>query len=70
MVSAWQRCIAYAYDPERLFSRFAHQVDATYAHRMVVPARGKLTARNLREAVVLGFNVALRIGLLSDYREG
>ena len=68
VVSTWRRCIAYAYDPERLFARFAHQVDATYRHRMVVPARGKLTARNLREAVVVGFNVLLWIGLLSDYR--
>jgi len=68
VVSTWQRCIAYAYDPERLFARFAHQVDETYSHRMVVPARGRLTARNLREAVVVGFNVLLWIGLLSDYR--
>jgi len=33
-----------------------------------VPVRGKLTIRNLREAVVLGFNVLLWIGLLSNYR--
>ena len=35
---------------------------------MNVPVRGKLTIRNLREAVVLGFNVLLWIGLLSNYR--
>jgi len=51
-----------------LFARFAHQVDATYANRMGVPARGKLTVRNLREAMVLGFNIVLWIGLLSNYR--
>ncbi len=68
VVAVWRRCIAYAYDPDRLFSRFAHQVDATYAHRMDAPVWGKLTIRNLREAVVLGFNVALWIGLLSSYR--
>lgn len=68
VVALWRRCIAHAYDPERLFRRFAHQVDATYAHRLAVPARGKLTIRNLREALVLGFNVFLRIGLLSSYR--
>jgi radical SAM superfamily enzyme YgiQ (UPF0313 family) len=68
VIAAWRRCIAYAYDPERLFGRFAHQVDATYANRMAVPARGKLTMRNLREGMVLGFNVVFRIGLLSNYR--
>ena len=68
VVAMWRRCVMYAYDPERLFARFAYQVDATYPHRMDVPVRGKLTVRNLREAVVLGFNIALWIGLLSNYR--
>ncbi len=68
VVATWHRCIAYAYDPERLFARFAHQVEATYAHRMKVTARGKLTVRNLCEAAALGFNVVLWIGLLSNYR--
>ncbi len=68
VVALWRRCIAHAYDPDRLFQRFAHQVDATYAHRLDAPMRGKLTFRNLREAVVLGCNVVLRIGLLSNYR--
>ncbi len=31
VVATWRRCVAHAYDPERLFARFAHQVDATYA---------------------------------------
>jgi radical SAM superfamily enzyme YgiQ (UPF0313 family) len=68
VVATWRRCIAYAYDPERLFARFAHQVDATYANRMIGPVRGKLTINNLRGALVLAFNVVLRVGLLSDYR--
>jgi hopanoid C-2 methylase len=68
VVAVWQRCIAYAYDPVRLFARFAHQVDATYAHRMHAPVRGRITARNLRKALVLGFNVVFWIGLVSNYR--
>ncbi len=68
VVATWSRCVAYAYEPERLFRRFAHQVDATYAHRMIAPARGKLTLPNLRQALVLAFNVLIRLGLLSNYR--
>jgi len=68
VVETWRRCIAYAYHPERLFARFAHQVDATYAHRMIVPASGKLTIPNLRAALVLAFNIVWRVGLLADYR--
>jgi hopanoid C-2 methylase len=68
VVASWQRCIAHAYDPERLFARYAYQVETTYPHRIKTPARGKLTVSNLRAGLVVAFNVALRVGLLSDYR--
>jgi len=68
VVAMWRRCIAHAYDPERLFERFAHQVEATYANRLKGPVRGKLTAANLRTTFVLLFNIALRIGVFADYR--
>jgi len=69
VVSMWRRCIAYANDPERLFSRFHHQVDSTYVNRMIPPARGKLNWSNLSGALVLAFRVMLHIGILSDYRK-
>ena len=68
VVAMWRRCIAYANDPERLFSRYHHQVDATYVNRMMPPARGKLNWSNLSGALVLAFRVLLHIGILSDYR--
>jgi radical SAM superfamily enzyme YgiQ (UPF0313 family) len=68
VVSMWRRAIAYANDPERLFARFHHQVEATYANRMIPPARGKLNWANLSGALVLTFRVMLYIGILSDYR--
>jgi len=65
----WRRCIDYAYAPERLFKRFAHQVEATYAHRIVdAPVRGKLTWSNISLALVLAFNIVRHIGLRADYR--
>src|SRR6195256_3766897 len=69
VVSMWRRCVAYANDPERLFARFHHQVEATYVNRMITPARGKLTWGNLSSALVLAFRVVLHIGILSDYRK-
>jgi hopanoid C-2 methylase len=68
VVSMWRRAIAYANDPERLFSRFQHQVDATYVNRMIPPASGKLNWANLSGALVLAFRVVLHVGILSDYR--
>ena len=69
VVASWRRCVAYANDPERLFSRFQHQVDATYVNRMIAPAKGKLNWANLSGALVLAFRVFWHIGVLSDYRK-
>ena len=68
VVATWRRCIAYAYDPERLYARFTHQIYATYVNRMDSPVRAKFTINNLRVALVLACNVAVRVGLLADYR--
>jgi radical SAM superfamily enzyme YgiQ (UPF0313 family) len=68
VVAMWHRSIAYANDPERLFERFRHQVDATYANRPVFPASGKLTWANLSKAAVMAFRIVLYVGILADYR--
>src|SRR5215210_4989054 len=68
VVEVWRRCVAHAYDPERLFARFIHQVDATYVNRMIGPVKGKLTRVNLKRAAVLAFNVMWHVGVRSDYR--
>jgi hypothetical protein len=68
VVSSWKQVIAHAYRPERLFERFEHQVDQTYCHRRPLPAKSRLTAANLRRALVLACNIAWRIGLCADYR--
>jgi hopanoid C-2 methylase len=69
VVAMWRRCIAHAYAPERLFQRFAHQVEATYANRLTdAPVRGKLTWSNISLALVLAFNIVRHIGLRADYR--
>lgn len=68
VVACWRRCIEYAYDPERLYSRFSHQYEATYRNRLAAPARGRLTRSNLKRGARLLFNLIFRVGVLSDYR--
>jgi radical SAM superfamily enzyme YgiQ (UPF0313 family) len=68
VVGMWRRCIAHAYDPERLFARFEHQIDATYGNRMIPPARGRLTWTNLKFAMGFLSRLVLHIGIRSDYR--
>ena len=59
VLASWRRTIAYAYTPERLFARFRYQVDATYANRLRLPAKGKLTKVNLKRGAVLAWNIFL-----------
>jgi len=68
VVETWRRCIAHAYDPERLYARFTHQFDATYAHRLQTPEGGRLTRSNLERAAMLFFNLLVRVGMFADYR--
>jgi hopanoid C-2 methylase len=68
VVGSWRRCIDYAYDPERLYSRFNHQLDATYANRLAAPPSGRVTKSNLRRGVTLLFNLLFRVGLFANYR--
>jgi radical SAM superfamily enzyme YgiQ (UPF0313 family) len=67
VVAMWRRCIAHAYEPERLFARLAYQVDATYRYRIEPPLRSRLKATNLRHGVTLAANLLLRVGWRSDY---
>ena len=69
VVGMWRRSIAYANDPEQLFERFRHQVEATYVNRKVTPAKGKLTWSNLRGGAVMAWRVLLHLCLLSDFRK-
>ena len=68
VVATWRRAIGHANDPENLFKRFAHQIDATYAKRIKPPASGQLTRANLRRAGVLIYNVLVEVGIKADYR--
>ena len=68
VVATWRRSISHAYDPERLFERFRHQVENTYVNRMTVDAAGKLTWANLSRAAVMVFRILIYLVILSDYR--
>jgi radical SAM superfamily enzyme YgiQ (UPF0313 family) len=68
VVATWRRCIAYAYDPERLYARFTHQIEATYANRLATPGAARLTRSNLKRGLTLLANLLVRVGLIADYR--
>ena len=68
VVATWRRCIEYAYDPERLYARFTHQIEATYANRLVTPGSARMTRSNLKRGLTILGNLLIRVGLLADYR--
>jgi hypothetical protein len=68
VLASWRHTIAYCYAPERVFGRYRHQIEATYANRIKTPLRTKLTWRNIRRGLILTFNLTVRIGILADYR--
>ena len=69
VLGLWRRAIARAYDPERLFARFADQVERTYLHRLVPPVRGRLTLGNLKFAAIFAFRILYYVGIKSDYSQ-
>lgn len=68
VVSTWKRCIAHAYDPDRLYARFIHQFKATYPNRLATPGSGRLTRSNIKRGLTLLFNLFFRVGLVANYR--
>ena len=68
VIASWRRAIAYAYEPERVFERFRHQVDVTYPNVMKTPAKGKLKAANLKRGLTLLVNSIIELGIRADYR--
>src|SRR5262245_36572845 len=68
VIGLWRRSIAHAYDPERLFARFADQVESTYVNRIVPPARGRLSFGNLKFAAILAARIVYHLGIRADYR--
>jgi hopanoid C-2 methylase len=69
VVASWRRCMEAAYEPARLFARYQHQCDTTYAKRLKVPVSDELkTWPNIRRALVILRNIFWKIGLLGDYK--
>jgi hypothetical protein len=68
VVASWRRAIAHAYAPERIFARFRHQIDATYANRIETPHETRLTWINIKRGLYMAANLVWRLGIASDYR--
>ncbi len=66
VVEGWLACVAATYEPEALFSRFEHQVAATYVHRLS-PAR-KAGWTDIGHGLAVLARVLWTCGVLAPYR--
>ena len=69
VIDAWRRCMEMAYQPEKLFARYAYQCEYTYANRLKVPVSDELKSwANIKRALIMLRNIFWKVGVLGDYR--
>ena len=70
VVNSWRKCMEIAYQPEKLYARFQHQVDFTYANRLPLPASAQQrTWANIKRGLIMLRNIFWKVGVLGDYRK-
>jgi radical SAM superfamily enzyme YgiQ (UPF0313 family) len=69
VVSMWRKCMASAYQPEKLIERYEYQIRETYSRRIQPAATPQRTAwKNVRLGLVMMRNIIWQIGFLGDYK--
>jgi radical SAM superfamily enzyme YgiQ (UPF0313 family) len=69
VVSSWRKCMEVAYQPEKLYARYQHLVDFTYANRLKVPVTAEQkTWANIKRGLIMLRNIFWQVGVLGDYR--
>jgi len=69
VVGMWRSAMAQAYDPVKLFARYEHQVERTYANRLPRPASPQRASwANIRKGLSLLAKIIWIVGVRSDYR--
>jgi radical SAM superfamily enzyme YgiQ (UPF0313 family) len=67
VIEMWRECMAKAYEPDALFARFQHQIEATYPNRLNPPRQ--VTAREVLRGVGIIARLLFLAGVLSPYRK-
>ncbi len=69
VLAGWRHAVAIAYEPERLYARFAYQTEHTFPNRITPPAsKARVNAANIRKGLLTLGNILIRVGVLSNYR--
>jgi radical SAM superfamily enzyme YgiQ (UPF0313 family) len=70
VVSSWRKCMEIAYQPERLYARYQHQVDFTYPNRIKPPVTPQQASwPNIRRGLIMLWKIFWKVGVIGDYRK-
>jgi radical SAM superfamily enzyme YgiQ (UPF0313 family) len=70
VVNSWRKCMEMAYQPERLYARYQHQVDFTYRNQLKVPVSPQQKSwANIKRGLIMLRNIFWKVGVLGDYRK-
>ncbi|HEY4986603.1 MAG TPA: B12-binding domain-containing radical SAM protein, partial [Bradyrhizobium sp.] len=70
VVSSWRKCMEIVYQPEKLYARYQHQVDFTYANRLKIPVTPQQKSwANIKRGLIMLRNIFWKVGVLGDYRK-
>src|SRR6266700_3671610 len=70
VVASWRHCMEVAYEPEKVYARYQHQCDYTYANRLQVPVAPEMkTWANIKRALIMLRNIFWKVGVLVDYKK-
>jgi radical SAM superfamily enzyme YgiQ (UPF0313 family) len=69
VLAMWRECMRVAYQPDKLFARYEHQIRVAYANRLPLPnSPQRASWRNIRRALVMLARVFWFVGVKGDYR--
>lgn len=68
VVTSWRNCMGSAYQPDKLYERFRHQVEHTYPNRIKPPVSSQLTWANIKRGLNMLGRIVWKVGVAGDYR--
>jgi radical SAM superfamily enzyme YgiQ (UPF0313 family) len=67
VVTSWRNCMKDAYQPDKIYARFSHQVEHTFPKR-VKPGLGSVTWRDAKRGLTMLGRILWHVGIVGDYK--
>jgi hypothetical protein len=69
VVTSWRNCMKNAYQPEKLYERFQHQIEHTLPNRLQLAAGVRAFSwRDVKRGMVMLGRIIWNVGLVGDYK--